>query len=712
MKASSPTALSFSQKSTVVSLGQYENAFGPITSTPERIAADREERRKRLGLKRDETQQTAKRGISTGYSITDLSNFIRNPDKFIGQLKGEIPEDEDTFASKFGSIMHESMEAWGNKRIADQNDKVADSDKSKQAALDAGLARFDELVGQARKEHPELFVGAADQTVETGRKRLIETMGLLKDYEVLGTEQRHKLGWDLPIGVRQATSATDVALRNKETGEIMRLDYKSNGSHNPLQAILYAALNDREEKGKYKDTFGKVVREVLLGGEGLNADGSSKTTSTGFINFNVNDPNGGVKVDMQAYTAEQGKKALEYYNDVAKILNSVVESINNGESVDYGSVKSALVKRTAKFQGADDFADEDENEEESTPPPTSQPAPQDAHTKRPNKGSSRKQRKNNKGGKDNPPPPPPPPGSGAAQNPYPQHVIIDEYNNIMEDYDGYIQRMKKESRKNLEGEKAKSSRFEHYDRELNEDIARVQTLKGKISDADYRELQTKHTTARLEYKKALNHAVSGDYIYASDYLDNQVLGNVNAGNRSALLDNVNKAVEQADATRDFLKKQHAKEIAGEEEWKSADDQAAWLKYKDKEEEMQKKRKQFYEEYAASIDETTTDLFAKQNGSDVPLRKMGQAIKNFKAAINQQYEDLEKLYNNNGITKEEYDKKKAEIDKLSSDEFGKTLGKEHDVEIKREIGRYEKLRNVAPLKGEVSAANFEQTLDKY
>ena len=688
--------------------GYHSTAWSTDEANPEYQAErqrlyEMEERRKALGIKNDPNTSINKRATTTKFSITDLGNFIRDPNKFVAQLQGILPADEKTTESEFGTIMHNAMEAWGNKRIESQNKNEAGSDSAKQAAVDAGLAKFDELISQARKDHPELFNSSRDDLIKTGRERLIESMGMLQDYKVIATEQRHKNAWDLPSDVDQATAATDVVLQNKD-GQIMRLDYKSNGAHNPLQAILYAALNDRSNKGTYEGSFGKTLRTVLLGGEGLNEDGTSKTSTTGYLNFNLKNPDGGIKIDTQAYTAEQGAKALAYYNEVAKILNVVTEQIKEGKAVDYSSVRAALAKETAKYEGVEGLNDDEEEEApaESTPPPQA--------NKRKNKGSNRKQkRKSKKSDDDNPPSGSSGPGSYDG---LPVHVIQDRYNRAMEESYSFIERMNKEQNKNLDDEAKKISRFSHYDYELEQFKTNYKGLKEQVSEKDYKDLETQYLNAKFANKQALNHAISGDFIAASNFLDNNVLGNVNARNRSSLLEAVTNSVQQAGLSFEYFSKKNGAKINGKEEWESSSDQAAYLKAVEKEKEMKEKREQFYKEYAESLDETTSDLFAKQNGTDVPLHKYGQAIKNFKDSVNKQYEDLEKLYKAGGISKDEYTTKKSAIDKLDSEQYAKLLSTEHDRQVDAELEKYANLRKLGFGKTAGRTGLFGQSLDRY
>ena len=688
--------------------GYHSTAWSTDEANPEYQAErqrlyEMEERRKALGIKNDPNTSINKRATTTKFSITDLGNFIRDPNKFVAQLQGILPADEKTTESEFGTIMHNAMEAWGNKRIESQNKNEAGSDSAKQAAVDAGLAKFDELISQARKDHPELFNSSRDDLIKTGRERLIESMGMLQDYKVIATEQRHKNAWDLPSDVDQATAATDVVLQNKD-GQIMRLDYKSNGAHNPLQAILYAALNDRSNKGTYEGSFGKTLRTVLLGGEGLNEDGTSKTSTTGYLNFNLKNPDGGIKIDTQAYTAEQGAKALAYYNEVAKILNVVTEQIKEGKAVDYSSVRAALAKETAKYEGIEGLNDDEEEEApaESTPPSQA--------SKRKNKGSSRKQkRKNKRSDGDNPPSDQSGPGSYDG---LPVHVIQDRYNRAMEESYSFIERMNKEQNKNLDDEAKKISRFSHYDYELEQFKTNYKGLKEQVSEKDYKDLETQYLNAKLANKQALNHAISGDFIAASNFLDNSVLGNVNARNRSSLLEAVTNSVQQAGLSFEYFSKKNGAKINGKEEWESSSDQAAYLKAVEKEKEMKEKREQFYKEYAESLDETTSDLFAKQNGTDVPLHKYGQAIKNFKDSVNKQYEDLEKLYKAGGISKDEYTTKKSAIDKLDSEQYAKLLSTEHDRQVDAELEKYANLRKLGFGKTAGRTGLYGQSLDRY
>ena len=288
----------------------------------------------------------AKNKKVTRFSISDISSFMKYPAKMINQMRGLVKEEDKTTETLFGSIMHEAMEDYSKARI---------KGLSQEESVEAGMARFEEALKDQRISNPGLINDSHNKLFDRGRSRLGEAMKFLEDKEILASEQAYALNWDLPKDAVQSYAATDLRYKDKD-GNVVTLDFKSNGASNLLQPLLYAFLNDRPYLGTsdFLSRSGEKIK-ALTGGEGLNEDGSSRTTKTGFMSFNLKDENGGIDVNLQDYNFEKGQKAFDQFNDIAKLLYLVQNSVGFGDIPKLMQVIAAIGNINSKYKEHDDL---------------------------------------------------------------------------------------------------------------------------------------------------------------------------------------------------------------------------------------------------------------------------------------------------------------------------------------------------------------------
>lgn len=296
------------------------------------------------------------------------------------------------------------------------------------------------------------------------------------------------------------------------------------------------------------------------------------------------------------------------------------------------------------------------------------------------------------------------------------HVILDEYNTMVERYTEATKQMTMDSYKKLD--KQPRSRFEIYKKQIEDAMLDKTKLEGRVSNAenglkqdDVNNFNGLILQMQSAYNSALNSGVKYSFDRTSKHIEEDLLTNLNTRNRMSLMEDMHEAMRKSGVNMQFLMDERSQELKGNKEWET-EDLEAYKKAQEAQGKMVEQSLKFYRAFGESIDESTADLFGMQNGSDVPLKKFGKSIENFKKRITEEYEALDALFESKGITKEEYDKKRANIDRLDADKYAETISAQHDKQVDAELAKYANLRKLGFGKTAGRTGLFGQSLDRY
>lgn len=296
------------------------------------------------------------------------------------------------------------------------------------------------------------------------------------------------------------------------------------------------------------------------------------------------------------------------------------------------------------------------------------------------------------------------------------HVILDEYNTMVERYTEATKQMTMDSYKKLD--KQPRSRFEIYKKQIEDAMLDKTKLEGRVSNAenglkqdDVNNFNGLILQMQSAYNSALNSGVKYSFDKTSKHIEEDLLTNLNTRNRMSLMEDMHEAMRKSGVNMQFLMDERSQELKGNKEWET-EDLEAYKKAQEAQGKMVEQSLKFYRAFGESIDESTADLFGMQNGSDVPLKKFGKSIENFKKRITEEYEALDALFESKGITKEEYDKKRANIDRLDADKYAETISAQHDKQVDAELAKYANFRKLGFGKTAGRTGLFGQSLDRY
>ena len=296
------------------------------------------------------------------------------------------------------------------------------------------------------------------------------------------------------------------------------------------------------------------------------------------------------------------------------------------------------------------------------------------------------------------------------------HVILDEYNTMVERYTEATKQMTMDSYKRLD--KQPRSRFEIYKKQIEDAMLDKTKLEGRVSNAenglkqdDVNNFNGLILQMQSAYNSALNSGVKYSFDRTSKHIEEDLLTNLNTRNRMSLMEDMHEAMRKSGVNMQFLMDERNQELKGNKEWET-EDLEAYKKAQEAQGKMVEQSLKFYRAFGESIDESTADLFGMQNGSDVPLKKFGKSIENFRKRIAEEYEALDALLESKGITQEDYDKKKANIDRLSADVYANTLSSQHDRQVDSELEKYADLRKLGFGKTAGRTGLYGQSLDRY
>lgn len=296
------------------------------------------------------------------------------------------------------------------------------------------------------------------------------------------------------------------------------------------------------------------------------------------------------------------------------------------------------------------------------------------------------------------------------------HVILDEYNTMVERYTEATKQMTMDSYKKLD--KQPRSRFEIYKKQIEDAMLDKTKLEGRVSNAenglkqdDVNNFNGLIIQMQSAYNSALNSGVKYSFDRTSKHIEEDLLTNLNTRNRMSLMEDMHEAMRKSGVNMQFLMDERSQELKGNKEWET-EDLEAYKKAQEAQGKMVEQSLKFYRAFGESIDESTADLFGIQNGSDVPLKKFGKSIENFKKRITEEYEALDALFESKGITKEEYDKKRANINRLDADVYANTLSAQHNRQVDSELEKLAGLRRFGFGKTAGRSGIYGQSLDRY
>nr|DAW66663.1 MAG TPA: minor tail protein [Bacteriophage sp.] len=290
-----------------------------------------------------------RRANSLNYSYTMLSAFenantpVKRKQWYDQYILGK---DVKTFNpySVLGKAFHDTAQIWEeetmNNQLGIENkevhsiDKLIDTFEEKLLkSQDDGHVYFkknkDNSIQAITGEH------ALTDRIESAKKTLRDLPEIFKDYEFLAVEQEVNLGDKAPkkIGENGSVSTNgrlDTIVRDKNTGEIIILDWKGNVKNaSPEQLAMYA--NSRFPEG------------TLPAGK----DGVDKV---GFISYLDNNLEKRFKADMSKVTEGISGKGIEHTTGLIQDIQTL--------AMRTGFSERAMLREGQKWVGAREFSDD------------------------------------------------------------------------------------------------------------------------------------------------------------------------------------------------------------------------------------------------------------------------------------------------------------------------------------------------------------------